>query len=401
MGHIQLIHKVLYNKGLYSFYYIFGNIFVSFLRIFVRPDDKLILFVSFGGRRYDDSPKAIYEKMLRDSRYDEYRLVWAFLSPEKYNLPRGKTIRIDSIKFYVTALRARCWITNSSITRGLSFHGKNTFYYNSWHGTALKKMGTDIHPGNESFSIKKKKNRVSLVNLMSAQGQYDVDVFSRVFDIPSDVFSITGLPRNDELARDNIDVINIIRSRLDIPTGKKVILYAPTFREFDRDDSDYCYLAPPINFEKWEKEIGGSYVLLFRAHYEVMKVMNIKESSFIKNVSDYPSLNELMIVSDILITDYSSICFDFSILCKPILWFCYDYEQYCKKRGLYFDVRDYFGSQFYQNELELIEGIKQLNIEHSSQLTKIFRDNFVTEFGSASQKVLDIINYNIAGGKSR
>lgn len=391
MKHINLVHKILYNRHLYNVYFALGGLAISILRLFVRPDEKLILFVSFGGRRFDDSPKAIYDGLLLDHRFDGYNLVWAFLSPEKYVLPRGNKIKIDTIQYFVTALKARCWVTNSSITRGLSFKGKNTFYYNSWHGTALKKLGNDIHTGNESFSIKKRKKAETLIDTMSAQGQYDVDLFSRVFDIPTDVFSITGLPRNDRLAKKDLLAEKEIRKALNIPFDKKVILYAPTFREYDRDDADSCYIAPPINIENWEKELGDSYVLLFRAHYEIIEILNIEESDFVRNVTDYPVLNDLLMIADILITDYSSICFDYSIMCRPILWFAYDYDLYCEKRGIYFDVRDYFEEQFYQSETNLLEGIKRLQYEHSSQLTKDFRDCFVTEFGSATTKVLDII----------
>ena len=391
MKHISFVNKVLYNPTIYNLYFFIGNFVLSCLKLFIRPNDKLILFVSFGGRRFDDSPKAIYDLMIQDARYKDYQFVWAFIMPEKYDVCRKKKKKIDTLKYFITALRARLWITNSSITRGLSFKGKHTFYYNSWHGTALKKMGIDIHQGNEAFSIKKKKNKDNYTDLMSAQGQYDIDIFSRVFNIPPQNFVITGLPRNDELVKSGEKVKEKIKKYYNIPGEKKIILYAPTFREYSRDNNDNCYIAPPINIQKWEGEIGGNYVMLFRAHYEVVNVLNITNTSFVKDVSDYPILNDLMLASDLLITDYSSICFDYSIQAKPIICFAYDYDVYNSHRGLYFDLREVLDNKMIKTEDDLLNYIKKLDFEKGIALTKKFRERYVTEYGNASRKVLDLL----------
>lgn len=113
------------------------------LKLFVKTDDKLILFNSFAGRKYDDSPKAIYEEMKKDPRFKDYRLVWAFHQPEKYDAPQK--IKTDSLTYFKTALAARVWVTNSSVERGLNFTGKRTLYFNTWHGTPMKKMRSDIN----------------------------------------------------------------------------------------------------------------------------------------------------------------------------------------------------------------------------------------------------------------
>lgn len=390
MGSVSLINRVKYSKALYVLYNRLGNLAIRIIKIFVKTQDDLVVFASFGGRKFDDSPKAIYEAMLKDKRFDGYKLVWAFLHPNDYDLVRGEIVKIDTLKYYKTLLRARVWITNSSMTRGLGFTGINTFELNTWHGSAIKKLGGDINKGNTSFGITiRKRNK----GVMLAQGQFDVDVFSHAFRRKVEDFRIIGLPRNDALANSTLEIKECIKEKLGIPKGKKVILYAPTFREYDKDNSNNCVLDVPLTIPKWKNNMAEDFVFLLRAHYEVVKTMNIIDDDFVKNVSAYPNLNELMIASDILISDYSSIFFDYAIQGKPMLCFAYDYDRYEHERGMYFDIRDYL--PYAENEDELIELVKLTDVTRESNATIAFQNKFVTAFGSASVKALDLIYENI------
>lgn len=387
MNHISFVNKVVYNKYVFSIYNFVGSIFVNLLKLFIKPDPKLILFVSFGGRRYDDSPQVLFENMIKDARFADYKFVWAFLNPSNFHIEGAETIKIDTLKYYISALKARVWITNSAIERGLSFKGKNTLYVNTWHGSAIKKMGIDIHNDSEYSQKSIKYN----YDIMSAQGTYDVDIFSRVFGVPRENFRITGLPRNDELVICNTEANRSrIRKKLGIVDGKKVILYAPTFREYEKDSGSNCVLLPPIDLLRWEHELGDEYVLLIRAHYEVVKVIKFDDNDFVKNVSNYPNLNELMIVSDILVSDYSSIFFDYSIQDKAMLCFAYDYDKYASKRGMYFDIREKLEGNS-DNEIQLISNIKNLNMKKAISTTHKFRNEFVEAYGNASLRTIDII----------
>lgn len=389
MADLSLINRVKYSRWLYFFYYYTGSFVLRLIRIFVKSDEYLIVFNSFGGRRFDDSPKNIYDALLVDKRFDSYRLIWAFISPDEFSIPRGIKVKIDTLKYFVYLLKARVWITNSSVERGLSFRGKKTLYLNTWHGTAIKRMGTDISSDSKSFKSKAKES----IDIMLAQGQYDVELFSRVFNIPKNKFRITGLPRNDELiAKNNPCYIDSLRQTLKIPEGKKVILYAPTFREYTKDRGHNVIQSIPLSLNRLKRELGGDFVFLLRAHYEVFKVMDVHEDSFIRNVSSYPHLNDLMLITDILISDYSSLLFDYSILERPMLCFAYDYQEYHEKRGLYFDVREALHS-YIDDEESLISEIKKTSTETDIyiQRTNEFRNSFVTEYGNASHKCLDIV----------
>lgn len=391
---ISLINRIKYSKLLYKIYFHCGNLGVALLKLFIKPKSDTIVFVSFGGRKYDDSPRCIYEYMLTDHRFDNFKLVWAFIDPDRHTIDRGEKIKIDSMKYYRTLLSACCWVTNSSVERGLSFKGKSAFYFNTWHGTPIKKMGSDIGYSSQAFASKGKD---STIDIMLAQGQYEADIFSRVFNINIDKFRIIGLPRNDELVPNEYNH-QLIRERicekLNIPINKKIILYAPTFREYLKEDSN-CIIAPPIDLKKWQRKLSDNYVILFRAHYEITKALNIVESDFMHDVSDYGNLNELMIASDILISDYSSIFFDYSILDKPMLCFAYDYEEYATKRGLYFDMRPDLNSEHITNDDDLIAAIVNINYESAIEHTRNFKSKYITAYGNASKLSADIIFDNI------
>ncbi|MGI6439065.1 MAG: CDP-glycerol glycerophosphotransferase family protein [Sphaerochaetaceae bacterium] len=218
---------------------------------------------------------------------------------------------------------------------------------NTWHGTPLKKIG-------EMSTLEqwqpKKKGKVDAVTIRCAQSEYDREIFQRIFNASKESFILCDLPRNDELFNYSKKEIRDIRSHLNIPVGKKIILYTPTYREYLMTSSYVLYIKPPITLSKWKEQLGNQYVLLIRAHYAVTEALDIKEDEFIKNVSNYPSLNGLYVIADLMISDYSSTYFDYSILDRPMYCFAYDYEEYNEKRGLYLKLEDVLPCNINYNE---------------------------------------------------
>ena len=371
------------SKHLYSLYYTFFSSFFRFVGLFVRMDSKLILFNCFGGKKYDDSPKAIYEQILKDNRFDEYKLVWALQNPEKMIIPgRATVVKSDTLSYFITALKARVWITNSSMERGLRFKKHGTLYLNTWHGSAIKVMGVDIKPGNKSFRTKSP----TIVDIMLAQSEYDIETFSRAFVLPEECFRLTGLPRNDILANYTLRDVECVRQKLGIPMDKIVLLYAPTFREFSRDSSNEVVFNSPITNSVWTKVLGEKYVVLVRAHYEVSKRIGFSSSGIFIDVSNYPALDDLMIASDALISDYSSIIIDYSIMHKPIFCYAYDLDEYKSKRGMYFDLETTLPCIVHRDENTLLEDIVNTDWKSGTESLQLieFQKRFATEAGSAS-----------------
>ena len=224
---------------------------------------------------------------------------------------------------------------------------------------------------------------------MTSQGDFETDIFSRTFRIEKSKFLTSGLPRNDVLVNYSQEDVVKIKKKLNIPLDKKVILYAPTFREYTKNSLMECVMNIPMNIDKWKNELENKYVILFRVHYEVGKHLNIKNDDFVRDVTDYTCLNDLMIASDILISDYSSIFFDFSITSKPMLHFTYDFDDYIVNRGLYFDIRDYLSGS--NNENDLIDLLQNISIEDETKKSIHFRDSFVQYYGNATKACVDCI----------
>lgn len=333
---------------------------------FLRTDENLVIFVSFMGKSFNDSPKAIYDYMKSKPQYKKYRCVWAFEHPEYF--PEIDAVKIDTLAYFQTALKAKYWITNTNIERGLKFKKKDQCYLNTWHGIALKYIGNDC-PGRKDYNF-------DTLDYLTVSGDYDERVFKSAFNAREKSYLRCGMPRNEELWLADEAKKAEMHKKLGIPDGKKVILYAPTWRESTDGGKSY-EIKPPIHFDKWKKELGDMYVVLFRAHHQTNKVLGVKYNDFVRNASDYPAVNDLMIAADILISDYSAISFDYSVLCRPILIYAYDYDSYLAERGTYFNIDDKYPNKSCRTEEELLDRIRRLDYAAECANTRMFRDTFV------------------------
>lgn len=384
-------YKYLFEKPNKIYNYM-KYIFLKVIEKFLKYDDKLIVFSSYSGQKYDDSPKEIYEYLINSEQGKNYKYIWAFIEPEKFNILGAETVKVKSFKFYIMCLKSRYLICNSVLGEGFYFKGKKTTYINTWHGTAIKKIGKDRNPRNNNWEFQGKH----LIDIMLAQSEYDAKIFSRTFNIPREKILITGLPRNDKLI--NVDKIKIqqIKEKLGLNLNKKIILYAPTYRNYELDDKLNYIANSPVNFEHWHEKLGDDYIILFRAHYYISKVL-VKDvdNKFVIDVSNYPSINELLIVSDILVSDYSSLFFDYSIMEKPMICFAYDISEYTQKVGIYLDLEKEMPGGVVKNEEELLERIKMVSEKEIQEVIK-FRSKYIDTYGEATKKVVQyLVDNNI------
>lgn len=351
----------------------------SALRIagwFVKTDPNLVLINSLGGKRFGDSPKMIYDYLCSHQEYKHLHMVWSFVDdPAKY-YTGCENIKMDTWAYFKTALKAKYWISNVNIERGLDFKKKATHYLNTWHGVPLKYIGNDC-PGRNDYDM-------SYVDFFCYSGPFEFDIYQRAFKLKADNLLLSGLPRNDELYQVNAEKVTEMRTRLNIPEGKKVLFYAPTWRESEDGGKTYN-LALPVDFKKWEKALGDKYVLLFRAHHFTTKHMQIQFNDFIRDASDYPAINDLMIASDILISDYSATIFDYCVLERPIISFAYDYEEYKESRGLYIDLPTELPCGIVKTEDEVINSIKTMDYAVACERTRSFKSKYVPVGGCATE----------------
>ena len=374
---------------IYSLYYHLGSLFLRFIGLFVKTDPNLILFISYGGQKYDDSPRVVYEYLLKHPVSSKHKYVWAFIEPDKFPQVEQK-VKVDTLSYYITAMRAGYWITNSSASRGLNFRKKQTKNYLFQHGMAgIKKIGTDVELFDKAFRI----GFHETFDAIFIEGKKELDILPRAWQMDSSVFYATGLPRNDDLATVTEDEIRLVKARLGIPQSKRVILYAPTFREFSRAEDGRNSLGIPIDFSKWEAALGQEYVLLVTAHYEVAKLLDeLPKNDFVINAFQYPVLNDLIKVSDILISDYSSIVFDYSILERPIFCYGYDYDSYSRERGLYADLDQLFSHGVLRTEDAVLKAILEMDYSAECKYTKDhIKDEYIAAYGNAAEKAVQII----------
>lgn len=388
----------LKNSNFFSeIYFLVGSLLVNILKLFVKPDPKVALFVSYGGKQFSDSPYALYQAMKKDQRFSDWQLVWAFTAPDKFGEVDNK-VKIDSLAYFKTCLKARVWITNSGIKRYLDFNGKHTFFINTWHGIPLKKIGRDEKGVRKSKVFARKWFEFRDADMNLYHSDYDLKVLKHVFSAPEKHFYQFGLPRNDLLYRlkDDQSFKKEIRSRLHIPEGKKVILYAPTVRGEQVSQSKDNVFVNPFHFNLWKQKFSDT-VILFRAHYFVTEKENTQFSNVI-DVTNYPNIDDLYLVADLLISDYSSVFFDYSITDKPMFCYAYDLEQYQQYQGLYVDLKQTL-PHFATNETQLIKQIQQYGQLKTDNATINFKYKFLDHLnGGASQAVLDEVAKQINVG---
>lgn len=372
------------NKLTYWFYYHVGSFLLRILGLFVKTDPNLVLFISYGGQKYDDSPRVVYEYLTRYNILPSRQYVWAFVNPERFPQVENK-VRVDTLSYFLTALQASCWITNSSASRGLNFKKKNTKYYLFQHGMAgIKRIGADIQSAEKAFSIGFQEH----FDRIFIEGKQEIPILAHAWNVSPEVFSVTGLPRNDDLVTVTDAEIAAIKRRLGLPSNKRVILYAPTFREFSRAGNGQNALGIPFHFEKWEQALGDRYVFLVTAHYEVAKLLDrLPENSFVFNAFQYPELNDLIKVSDVLISDYSSIVFDYAIMERPIFCYGYDYDSYKKERGFYTDPETLFSHGVLRVEDDLLQAISCMDYNAECDFTKRrIKEAYMAAYGNAAEK---------------
>lgn len=303
-------------------------------------DDKMILFEVYGGRNYTCSPKAIYEKLIMMDEFQDYQMIWAFIDPSKHSVAPFKNLKIVkslSDDYYKYCSKAKYWIVNSIMPEHIAKKDEQV-YVQCWHGTPLKRLRCDIEVNGavlNTIDEIRKRNDIDAkrFSYFLSPSAYCTEKFTSAFNLKalgkSDIIIEKGYPRNDTLFNKDENLIKDIKKKLAIPLDKKVIAYFPTFRDNQHDSSlGYTYKLA-IDFDRLQKRFGDEYVILFRPHYFIANSIDIsKYKGFIINVADYDEINDLYLISDVMLTDYSSVFFDYANLHRPILFYMYDLEDY-------------------------------------------------------------------------
>ncbi|MEC2158529.1 CDP-glycerol glycerophosphotransferase family protein [Virgibacillus halodenitrificans] len=361
---------------------------------------KTIVFESFHGKQFSDNPKALYQYIAMN--YPSYKLYWSFDKRYQDNFKHEKLKKLPrfGMKWILVMARAEYWISNSRLPLWIP-KPRGTIYVQTWHGTPLKKLGNDIKevhmPGTDTIKYKKNFTKeAEKWDYLVSPNSYSTEIFKRAFDFKKTVLE-SGYPRNDVLINDNNKkVVDAIKRNLNIPLDKKVILYAPTWRDNNFYGKGKYKFDIKLDLTKLKKELKDDYVLVLRMHYLVSEDFDLpKHKDFVYDFSNYNDINHLYLISDVLITDYSSVFFDFANLRKPILFFTYDIENYRDElRGFYFNIEDTAPGPHLKTNEEIITYLKLIKSGHY-ELPEGF-ESFYEKFcyledGKASKRIAESI----------
>ena len=372
-----------------------------------KTDEKLIVFSTFNGKSYADSSKAIYEYMVNNPKFKDYKFVWGFKQPEKYSELKRNTntivVKQNSHEYEKYLVKAKYWFFNF---RTAEYHKpkKDQVYVQCWHGTPLKKLGYDLTKTDNALNTTKElknkyKSDAKKFKYMISPSDFTTEKLISSFNLKAlgkaDCVIQEGYPRNDFLINHTQDDIIRIKEKLNIENcNKKIILYAPTWRDNQHEAGVGYTYKTEVDFDMLQEKLQDDYIILFRAHYFVANQFDFeKYKGFIYNVSDVDDINELYVISDMLITDYSSVFFDYANLKRPMLFYMYDLDSYANDlRGFYIDLNELPG-KIVKTENDLIQEIERLstNFVYDERYQK-FNDKYnYLDDGRASERVVERI----------
>ncbi|NAS27194.1 glycosyl transferase [Herbidospora sp. NEAU-GS84] len=329
-----------------------------------KPIRQATVYASFDGRSYSDNPRAIYEERVR--RGDEGEHIWvvrdgAFVPPGSAELGLGEgivptVVREGSREHYEALARARYIVANQFLPPWFRARDDQV-YVQTWHGTPVKHIGRDLpHMRREPRPpvYARQTTEVRQWDLLISQSPWASGVLRKAFGYEGELLEC-GNPRNDVLFHRDA-LAPAIRRRLGIPEGKRVVLYAPTFRDWDRRNA-----AVKLDLADAQRALGDDHVVLVRGH--MMQAFPHVQSlgGFAIDVTTYPDMADLLVIADVLVTDYSSSMFDFVATGRPIVLFTPDIDKYKTNRGLYLDLEAQRPGPRLASSAEVVEVLRTID----------------------------------------
>lgn len=364
----------------------------------LSADPKLIVFESFLGKQYSCNPRAIYEYLNQTN--SDYKMYWS-IDPRfrtAFDDKGVQTVDRFSIKWLLLMARAKYWVTNSRMPLWIP-KPNHTIYLQTWHGTPLKRLAADMDqvlmPGTDTEQYKRNfLAESSRWDYLISPNRYSTEIFRRAFGFEKEMLE-TGYPRNDFIINENkSELLSELKEKLNLSNDKKIILYAPTWRDNEFHSKGKYKFKLKLNLKHLQEQLGDEYIILLRMHYLIADQLDLSEyEGFAYDVSRHEDIRELYLISDILLTDYSSVFFDFANLKRPMIFYVYDIESYRDQlRGFYFEFEKEAPGPLVKTTEEVVSVIKQLelgsytppeNFEH-------FYQKFCSlEDGDATKRVVD------------
>lgn len=357
----------------------------SYLLRICPIDQKKVLFISYVGKGFGDNGKYIAQAL--HEKAPNLKLVW--ITNETESLPDYVIpVRRRSLKRLYHSSTAKFWIDNC---RKIKYERKRKqqYYIQTWHGgIALKQVEKDAEAHLEADYVRSAQKDSAMVNLMVSNSRFCTDMYRRAFWYEGEILEC-GSPRVDILFSCASDQKIQIKKKLGLQAEDHIILYAPTFR---KDKGTECYR---IDFKRILEALsrdGSEWKFAVRLHPNIADQADfLQYDDDIMNATSYPDMYELMAVSDILITDYSSVMFEAGFVKKPVFLFATDIEDYKQDRNFYFDLEQLPFPLATTNE-ELISRIEHFSkSEYEASVVEFNQSLGLKETGHASEKVAEWI----------
>lgn len=361
------------------------TLIIKFCWLFPIKKNK-VLFSAFSARSFSDNPKYIALELLKKSK--DIDCVFILENSPEEKLPNGiRMVKYNTLKYLYEIATSKVWIDN---TRKQDFvrKRKGQTYIQTWHGALpFKKIEKDIVKILTPKYIKTAKNDSNMIDYLLTDSDFGKSIIEQSFWYAGKIL-ITGSPRLDVLFKNNIELKELIQKKVNLNQNVKYVLYAPTFRDDGKTD------VYNIDFDRIIKNLslrfGGQWRVILRLH------PNIRDKSISKNphvidASMYPDIMDLFLVSDILITDYSSTMFDFCLTGKPVFLYVPDLNEYLRMRSSYFELKDLPFSKSTNEDLLEKSVLKFNHNRYASKVSCFFKRINLLEDGHASERVADLI----------
>lgn len=373
--------------------------------IYKKPvSDHTILYESFWGRGLVDNPYAIFLELLDRPGFSDFKHIWVIDDLEE-NQPiineyagRRNVVFVEyRSKEYLEALATAKYLINNTTFQNFFIRKPEQVYINTWHGTPIKAMGYDMPDGN--FGVANTMRNFLCSNYLLSANPHMTRMYLHSYKL-REIFMgeilQEGYPRNDLLTKTSREAIKrrLRAYGIELAKGRKIVLYAPTWRE----NSSGKAVVNPLELleikERLEAGLDGeTYQILIKPHQLVYK--QLKDLDEYKGVL-LPAMidaNELMSVVDILISDYSSIFLDYMVLERPILFYIPDLEDYKTSRGLDFTPEQLPGpaSSDLEDIIDAILDIENVQKRYRATYQAIRERMCPYEDGRSSQRVADIV----------
>lgn len=357
-----------------------------------RRIEDAAFFESFGGRGVTDTPKRL-DKYLA-AHHPEIPRYWS-VRDGSVAVPEGAiALTAYSKEWYEHLSRSRYLINNNNFPYYFR-KDPDQVYIQTWHGTPLKRIGNHVPSGNLSLSYRQLMLReVNYWDYLVAQSPWAAPILSDAFGFSGETIAL-GYPRNDSLLQGDVSEYRRckVRRHLGIGDGQLTVLYAPTWRDDKKAANGHYAQTLYLDYNEFRKRYGKDVVILQRGHINTAFAQTERYPSNVVDVNRYSDINDLYLAADILVTDYSSVMFDYVVTAKPIVYLAPDLAHYRDvTRGFYFDFERTAPGPIVSTTREVIEVIDSMSSVQRKYSEKY--EKFLTRFaplddGYAGERVGD------------